>query len=192
MPDPDFVAETYRAEAASLFAANQDSRRAAERTAFFVLTLIGVAVAAGISAHSDLVALALSPLTLILMSYMCQQYVDVTVLGAAREILEKRLAAALGTPGLIYELAVSPTRQGPPFTTSQRILNVATGLVVIGAVVAGIVVAAEGQRWYWEVLFIASTCISALSLAASFRDMNRAGAEAKSLVEKRLRSLEAS
>jgi hypothetical protein len=164
--------------------------RAAERTAFFVLTLIGVATAAGISAHSDLVALALSPLTLILMSYMCQQYVDVTVLGAAREILEKRLAKTLGEPTLIYELAVSPTRQGAPFTASLRILNVATGLVVIGAVVAGVVVAAEGQRWYWEALFTTSTCVSTFSLGASFRDMHRAGREAGGLIEKRLGSIE--
>ncbi|HUA74357.1 MAG TPA: hypothetical protein VL988_06340 [Solirubrobacteraceae bacterium] len=181
----DVLIETYRAEAASLFAAGQDVRRAAERTAFFVLTLIGVTVATGISAKSDLVALALCPLTLILMSYMCQQYVDVTTLGAARQILEERIAAALGAPGLIYELGVSSSRRAE-FKLSLRLLNAATLLVVAGVLVAGVVVALEGQRWYWEAAFSVTTLFSALSLAFSYIDMLRAEAKAAQLIEKRL------
>jgi hypothetical protein len=178
--------DTYRAEAAALFTANQNTREAAERTAFFVLTIIGAAAATGISAHSSLVALALSPLTLMLMSYMCQQYVEVTVLGAARARLEDELANTLPARGLIYERAVSPVRHGKPFSTSIRILNASTIIVVIGAVAAGIVVAIEGQAWYWEVAFGASTFLSAVSAAASFWDMHRASRDASRLIDDQL------
>jgi hypothetical protein len=178
--------ESYRVEAGSLFSANQDARRAAERTAFFVLTLVGAIVTAGITSHSSLVALALSPLVLMLMSYMCQQFVDVTVLGAARRVLERRIAEIVGRPVLIYELAVAPVRRERPFGAGVRIMNVATGLVVVGAVAAGIVVAAEGQRWYWEVAFVSTTLISGVSFLASFWDMHRAANDAQRLIEARL------
>lgn len=182
--------ETYRSEATALLSANQESRRGAEQTAFFVLTVIGAAAAAGISANSSVVALALAPLTLMLTSFMCQQYVDVTMLGAARKILEKRVAEKLGKPAMFYELAVSPARHGRPFKASALILNLTTGLVVLGAVMAGVVVAADGQRWYWEVIFSFSTAISLASLVLSFRDMLRAESHAAELIAGLLKQYE--
>jgi hypothetical protein len=181
------LVETYRAEAMSLFRANQDARGAAGRIALLILTVIGAAVAAGINAHSDLVALALPPLTLMLLSYMFQLYIDVAVTGAARSVLEQLLKDELGRPALIYEYAVSPVRTKEPFNASTRALNLASGLVVLAVIGAGLYVAIEGRAWYVEVGFAVATAVSLVSAVLSYRDMLRAGPIAREKLERRLR-----
>ncbi|MGH2864210.1 MAG: hypothetical protein ACRDJX_03055 [Solirubrobacteraceae bacterium] len=179
--------ETYRAEAIALFTANQEARGSAGRIGLLILTVIGVAVATGINAHSDLVAMALLPLTLMLLSYMFQLYTDVAVTGAARSVLEQLLRTELGGPALIYEFAVSPLRTNKPFNVSTRALNVATGLVVFAVAGAGLYVALEGQVWYVELAFAVGTAVSAVSAVLSYCDMLRAGSEARKGIEQRLR-----
>ena len=64
--------DTLRAEAIALFEANQAGRSAAERVGALVLTVVGLTVAAGVSADSTAVALALPPIVLLLVAYMFQ------------------------------------------------------------------------------------------------------------------------
>src|ERR1041385_4867782 len=178
--------ETYRAEAVALFQANQAGRAAARGAAVLILTVVGAGVAAGINAHSRDVAMALPPLTLMLLSYMFQQYADVSVTGAARAVLENLLKNELGSPSLIYEFAVAPARRDRRLEVSQRALNVATALVILAVIGVGLAVAIEGQPWYIEGGFALSTLISLVSASLSYRDMLRAGAIAQRHIESRL------
>jgi disulfide bond formation protein DsbB len=175
--------ETYRAEAMVLFEANQAGRAGAVRAAILILTVLGAGVGAGINAHSSAVALALPPLTLMLLSYMFQQYADVSVTGAARDILERLIREELGTPALLYEFAVAPARRDSRLERSQRALDAALVLVVLALIGTGLAIAIEGQRWYVEVGFALSTAVSFASALMSYRDMRRAGEIARDNIE---------
>jgi hypothetical protein len=172
------LVETYRAEALALFTVNQAGRAAAERVAALALTLVGVAVGIALNADTDVVLIPLSPLCLLLVSYMFQQYGEVTVTGAARSVLEDRLAALLSARALIYEHAVAPVRQRPPLVGSVRVLQTLTSLVIVG-VVAWAAVVAAGQRWYVTAGFAVATALTLGSALLSYRDMLRSGREAR-------------
>ncbi len=175
--------ETRRSEALALFQANQAGRTAGGQVAALVLTVIGLAVAAGINAHTDVIALAIPPIALILISFMFQQYADVTVTGAARAVLEQCVAKELGAHALIYEYAVAPIRQRPPYSTSMGILKGAIVLAVLTMVGVGIFAATQHRPWYLVVGFAIGTGIGLLSAAASFRDMKRVGEFARREIE---------
>lgn len=102
--------ETYRAEAAGLFAANQAARTAAERVTTLIGSVVALAIAAGINADTDDVAIPLPGLVLLLVAYMLHQYADLTVMGTARELLERRVNDLLGDDALVYEIAVADVR----------------------------------------------------------------------------------
>jgi hypothetical protein len=184
----DALLETYRAEALALFSVNQAGRAAAERIGALLLTLIGIAIAAGINAHTDAVAIALGPICLLLASYMFQQYADVSVTGAARAALEDRVAKGLGgRHGLIYEYAVADIRQTEPLRRSVRLLQGLSFVVLGGVVVTANVIALEGGRlWYVQAGSLLGTALGLWSAIASWRDMMRSGAIARRRIEARL------
>jgi len=189
MDEPDRqLVETLRAEGVALFQANQAGRSLVVQIAALMLTAIGVAVAAGISAHSDAVAIPLPPLVLLLLSYVFQQYTDVTVTGAARAAVEDRLAEALGDRrGLIYEYAVAPVRRSGPLVRSVQVLQAMTGLALLAVIGVGLVAAFEGRAWYIEVGFVIGTIFGLLSVALSYRDMLRSHELARREIEGKLK-----
>ena len=170
--------QTHRAEAVALFSANQAARLAAERVTGLVFVLVGITAAAGINTHNDDVAIALPPVVLLLLSYMLQQYADLTVLGAAREQLESRANALLGERALIYESVVAPIRKRSPLVASVRILQWLSGLVVLGVVVVGTAIAFDGHPALVEWGYTVLTTATLASVALSYSAMRRSGKEA--------------
>ncbi len=99
-------------------------------------------------------------------------------MGAAREALERRLTATLGTHALIYEMAVAPIRKRTPLVASVRVLQALTAVIVIGLVAAGGVIAFDDQPLGVKVGFSLLTATTLVSAALSYRDMLRSGAVA--------------
>jgi hypothetical protein len=73
--------------------------------------IVAATVVVAIVAATDDVLLVLPPLMLGMQSRLFQQYADLTVIGAAGAVLERRIAVALGAHALIYEMAVAPIRK---------------------------------------------------------------------------------
>jgi TIR domain len=182
------VIETQRAEALALFQANQAGRTAATQIAALVLTVMGVALATGVSAHTDAVAIAVPPVVLVLVAYMFQQYSDVAVTGAARATLERQIAGELGSHALIYEYAVANVRKSRGLVGSLRILQLLTGLFLVVLVGAGVYVAALGQPLWAEIAFGLGTSVGLIACALSYRDMLRSGSIAARAIDEALAS----
>lgn len=181
--------ESYRAEALALFQVNQAGRVAADRGLTLILTASAIAIGAGINAKTDLVAAALAPVVLVLLSYTFQQYADVTVNGAARAILERKIAhdSFTGTYPLIYEHAVAGVRQRKPLVRSVRLLQVTSGIAVAGVVAVGFAVTFHGHH---SSLIQVGYCLGiALGLAtagSSAKAMLDSGQVAKKQIEQTL------
>jgi hypothetical protein len=174
-PSRSELVQGLRAEALALFQANQTGRLAAERAAQLLVTVSGVAVAAAINAKNEDVLLVLPPVVLLLISYMCQQYADVSVLGAARAAIETRLKMELGDHTLIYETLVAGIRQRPPLVRSVRIFQTTIGAVAAGVVVTGLVVALQLRSTLVVLAYIALILATAVSALMSYRDMLQSG-----------------
>jgi hypothetical protein len=174
--------ESYRAEALSLFQINQAGRAAAERVLGLILAASAIAVAAGVNAGTDLVATALAPFVLLMMSYALQQYADVSVTGAARSYLEQRLADDFfdGEYPLIYERAVAGVRKRRPLVLSMRVLQGLSVVAILVAVAVGADAAfSSGRSWWIRAAFCAATIVSAVSVLLSYRAMLDSFSEAK-------------
>lgn len=180
--------ETYRAEALSIFAVNQAGRAAAERVGASLLTVVGITAAVGINARTDVVLLPLAPISLLLLSYMFQQYGEVSVTGAARQVLEERVQQLTGSPALIYELAVAPVRKRRPLVGSVRLLQMLSVAVLASVVATGAVVAFNDRRWYETAGFVVGTLVAAASAFLSYRDMLRSGEVASRQIREALSS----
>lgn len=174
-PDTTLLVETYRAEAVALFQANQAGRAAAERVGSLLIALVAVVVAAGINSGEERVAIVLPPVILILLSYMFQQYADVSVLGAARKRVEAAIAREVGEHALFYEYAVADIRRGQPLSGSVVLLQWLSGVVLLAAVIACSVIALGHQAWYVVLGYTIVTATALVSAALSYRDMRRAG-----------------
>jgi hypothetical protein len=181
--------ETYRAEAIALLTTNQQARVAAQRTTATIFAVAGAVIVAGIVARTDDVAIALPAVVLLLLSVLFQQYADVTVMGAARAALERRVAANLGDYGLIYETAVAPIRKRPPLVQSMRVLQTVTSVFVGTVVVVGTVIAFQDQPSAVQIGFTTLTLLSLASAALSYRDMLRSGPVASAELEATLTRL---
>jgi hypothetical protein len=183
MTDPDWIreqrVEAYREEATALFEINQAGRSAAERVATLIFTLVGVAVAAGVAAHSEAVAIPFAPLTPLFIAYMCHQYADVSVTGAARWVLEERIGRELGVFPMFYEHAVATIRQQPPLCTSFRFFQLLTFATVLGIVVFGLIIAAERLTVWATVGCIAATLLTFVAAVWAAFDMWRSYAIAR-------------
>jgi hypothetical protein len=167
--------ETRRAEAIALFQAGQAQRAAADRVIALFFTAVGIAVAAGVNAHNEVTAIVLAPLVVLFLSYAFQQYADVSVLGAAREALERDLSLDLAGRGLIYETEVAPIRKRRPLLVSMRVMQGASALLILAVVAVAAVVAFRDRPWYVEAGFVAGTVVALVSAVLSYRDMLRSG-----------------
>jgi hypothetical protein len=122
-----------RDEAIAFFQVNQAGRTAVERVVALFFSVAAIAGSVGVAAHTPDVVLPLPPLLLLLLSYMFQQYGDLTVIGTARRHLEDLVNQAVEGKGLIYETAVAQVRQVPPLVHSMRLLQSLLGLIVLAA-----------------------------------------------------------
>lgn len=161
----------YRGEAASLFAANQAQRNAAERVANLILATAAIAVAAGVSAHTLNVAIPVPPFLLLLLAYMLNQYADLTAMGMARRQIEDRANNLLRAPVLIYETHVAGIRQQAPLVRSVRLAQGFMVLVVGAAVGVGTAAALENGRWYVEAAYGLFTASSLVTVLVAYQDM---------------------
>lgn len=171
--------ETFRAEAMALFSANQSARLAAQRLGIFIVVFIGIGVGAALLADDQHVVVALPPVVFVLSAMMFQQFAEVSVTGAAREVLEERLAD-LGVPGLIYERAVAGIRKRPPLVTSVRALQVLLGSGAIAlTVVAAVFAFDDHHHWTLAVAYLAVTLPTLAVAATSYLHMLRSGGVAR-------------
>jgi len=163
----------------ALFAANQAARSAAQRLGLFLVVIMGPGVGAALLADEPRVVVVLPPVVLALSAIMFQQFADVSVMGAAREVLEQRLSD-LGAAGLIYERAVAGIRQRPPLVASVRALQASLGCAAIAlAVVAAVIAVSGDHRWTLAAAYAATTVPAIAVAAASYHHMRRSGAIAR-------------
>lgn len=162
---------TYRSEAASLFAANQAGRAAAERVATLLVSVVGITVAAGIGASTADVALPLPALVLLLHAYMFNQYSDLTVLGMARAQLEERVTILLGADALLYETVVAPIRKAPPLSRGTLLVQVCMAALVASTIAFGTTVAFDSQPAWVAVVYCVGTAMALAAAIVSYRAM---------------------
>lgn len=178
--------ETYRAEAAGFFAANQAARTAGERAIALIGSVVALAVAAGINAGTDDVAIPLPGLVLLLVAHMLHQYADLTVMGVARGMLEKRVNELLDDDALVYETAVADVRDHGLLVTSMRLLQGFAFALVVAVLVVGTIVAFDDQRWYVEIGFVVATAGGLVTASVAFAGMRRSREIAEERIGARL------
>ncbi len=176
LDDPRLV-ETRRQEAIAFFQVNQAGRTAVERVVALFFSVAAIAGSVGVAAGTPDVVLPLPPLLLLLLSYMFQQYGDLTVLGRARRHLEELVNDSIGGKGLIYEIAVADVRKTVPLMRSMRVLQSMLGIVVVGATAVGAVVAIRDHNAAILLGFCAGTALAAASAGYSYLHMLISGRE---------------
>jgi hypothetical protein len=165
------LTEIRAAEAVALFQANQSGRNAIERVVGLFLSVGAIAGTTAAATNSADAVLPLPAFFLLLLSYMFQQYTDITVLGRARLLLEDLVNDSLGERALIYETTVAKIRQRRPLVLSVRVLQTMLGAVTAGAVVAGFVVALRSDSAWIERGYIVVTALACASFVFSYRHM---------------------
>lgn len=166
----DQQAQTRREEAIAFFHVNQTGRNAVERVVALFFSVAAIAGSVGVAAGTPDVLLPLPALLFLLLSYMFQQYADLTVLGGARRRLEDLVNDQIGAKGLIYETAVAQIRQVKPLSNSVRLLQGLLGAVVIGAAVVATVVAFEDSTLI-RVAYLTGTALAIASAVYSYVHM---------------------
>jgi hypothetical protein len=160
-------------EALAFFQVNQAGRNAAERVMALFLTVVAIAGSVGVAAKTADVVLPLPPLLLLLLSYMFQQYADLTVIGTARRRLEDLVNHEIGGDGLIYESTVAPIRKMPPLSRSMRAFQYLIFAIVSGTTIFGGFTAIRDHDTLITVSFGAATFVAAASCIYSFVQMNK-------------------
>lgn len=163
--------QTRRDEAIAFFQVNQTGRNAVERVVALFFSVAAIAGSVGVAAGTPDVLLPLPALLFLLLSYMFQQYADLTVLGCARRRLEDFVNADLEAKALIYETAVAQIRQVNPLVRSVRFLQALLGVIVIGALAVATVVAFQDHSTLIRVGFVGGTLLAVLSAAYSYVHM---------------------
>jgi hypothetical protein len=166
--------EARTAEAVALFQANQSGRNAIERVVGLFLSVGAIAGTTAAATHSADAVLPLPAFFLLLLSYMFQQYAEITVLGRARLLLEDLVNDDLTERALIYETAVAKIRQRRPLVWSVRLLQAMLAVLTLSAVGAGLVIAIRSHSVWIERGYIVATGLAAASFAFSFFHMHRA------------------
>lgn len=182
---------TYRAEANNLFVVNQAGRTAAERVMGLIVSIVGVAIAAGIGADTTDVAIPLPAHLLLLVTYTFHQYADLTVVGKAREVLEERVNEILDAEALVYEVAVADVRKHGLLAASVRMLQGLGVALVAATLVVGIAVVVRDHPWYVQVGFFLGTGAALATAALAFVGMLRSGKIAEDKIDERLKQLAA-
>jgi hypothetical protein len=183
LDDPGLV-ETRRQEAIAFFHVNQVGRTAVERVVALFFSVAAIAGSVGVAAGTPDVVLPLPPLLFLLLSYMFQQYADLTVLGIARRRLEELVNRRIGGKGLIYETAVAEVRKSPPLKRSVRVLQSLLGVVVVGATAVGAVVAINDHNTSILIGFVAGSALAAGSAGYSYWHMLISGRETRTALAK--------
>jgi hypothetical protein len=165
--------QARREEAIAFFHVNQTGRTAVERVVALFFSVAAIAGSVGVAAGTPDVLLPLPALLFLLLSYMFQQYSDLTVLGSARHRLEDLINAEIEAKSLIYETAVAQIRQVPPLASSVRFLQTLLGLVVLGATVVATIVAFQDHSALIRVGYVAGTLLAMLSALYSYVHMLR-------------------
>jgi hypothetical protein len=138
-----------------------------------IFSVSSIVASVGVAAKTNRVVLPLPALLFLLLSYMFQQYSDLTVIGAARRRLEDLVNAEVGGKGLVYETAVAEIRQVRPLVRSVRVLQGLMGATVGGATIFACWVLFQGAAALVVVAFIVVTSLTMLSAGLSYRDMLR-------------------
>jgi hypothetical protein len=157
----------------AFFQVNQGGRNAAERVLALFLTVVAIAGSVGVAADTADVVLPLPALLLLLLSYMFQQYADLTVIGTARRFLEDLVNQEIGGDGLIYESTVAPIRKMPPLSRSMRAFQTLIFAIVLGTTLFGGFTAIWDHDILVTVGFGVATLAAAASCLYSFVQMNR-------------------
>jgi hypothetical protein len=171
--------QTRRDEATAFFQVNQAGRTAVERVVALFFSVAAIAGSVGVAAGTPDVVLPLPALLFLLLSYMFQQYADLTVLGTARRRLEDlvndQLGATgeLGAKGLVYETAVAQIRQVKPLVHSVRLLQGLLGAVVLGATAMATIVAFNDHSTLVPISYVTGTSLAIVSAGYSFFHMRR-------------------
>ena len=171
MPTQPERVQTRREEAIAFFHVNQTGRNAVERVVALFFSVAAIAASVGVAAGTPDVLLPLPALLFLLLSYMFQQYSDLTVLGNARRRLEDLVNDELGAKGLVYETAVAQIRQVTPLVRSVRYLQGLLGVVVLGATVAASVIAFRDHDALISVGYVVGTLLAAASAGYSYLHM---------------------
>ncbi|HET9593330.1 MAG TPA: hypothetical protein VFP17_10475, partial [Solirubrobacterales bacterium] len=159
--------QTRREEAIAFFHVNQTGRNAVERVVALFFSVAAIAGSVGVAAGTPDVLLPLPALLFLLLSYMFQQYADLTVLGCARRRLEDLVNSELEAKGLVYETAVAQIRQVNPLVRSVRLLQGLLGLVVLAALIVATVVAVREHDSLILVGYSCGTLLAILSFGYS-------------------------
>ncbi len=167
------LVEARREEAIAFFHVNQTGRSAVERVVALFFSVAAIAGSVGVAAGTPDVLLPLPALLFLLLSYMFQQYSDLTVLGGARRRLEDLVNEQVGAKGLVYETAVAQIRQVPPLVNSIRLLQGLLGAVVLGATAVATVVAFQDHSDLIRVAFLFGTSVAIASALYSYVHMLR-------------------
>ncbi|MGN6558675.1 MAG: hypothetical protein ACTHLH_11800 [Solirubrobacterales bacterium] len=139
--NPNFkLVETRRDEAIALLQMSQTRRNVEERVATVLTGVTSIAGSFAVAVNSLNALVPLSPIYLLTLAYMFQEYADMTVIAAARRRLEDLVNTEVGGLGLIYEAVVSPIRSVPPLFRSIRMFQMWIGLIVNLVTVVAIVV----------------------------------------------------
>jgi hypothetical protein len=166
--------QTRRDEAMAFFHVNQTGRSAIERVVALFFSVAAIAASVGVAAGTPDVLLPLPALLFLLLSYMFQQYSDLTVLGGARRRLEDLVNDQLGgVKALIYETAVAQIRQVPPLSRSVRFLQGLLLAVVIGATVVATVIAFRDHSALIRIAYVSATVLAIASAVYSYVHMLR-------------------
>lgn len=167
------LAQTRREEAIAFFHVNQTGRNAVERVVALFFSVAAIAGSVGVAAGTPDVLLPLPALLFLLLSYMFQQYSDLTVLGGTRRRLEDLVNEQIGGKGLVYETAVAQIRQVPPLANSIRLLQGLLGVVVLGATAVATVVAVRDHNALILIAFLLGTAVAMASALFSYVHMLR-------------------
>lgn len=167
--------QTRREEAIAFFHVNQAGRNAAERVVALFFTVTAIAGSVGVAAHNPDAVLPLPALLLLLVSYMFQQYADLTVIGTTRKRLEDLVNHEIGGDGLVYESTVASVRKTPPLSHSMRFFQSLIFLIGIAATVAGVIVAIRDHNALILIGFSLATFLAAISCFYSYIHMQRSG-----------------
>lgn len=165
--------QTRRDEAIAFFHVNQTGRTAIERVVALFFSVAAIAGSVGVAAGTPDVLLPLPALLFLLLSYMFQQYSDLTVLGNARRHLEDQVNDQLGVKGLVYETAVAQIRQVEPLVRSVRFLQGLLGCIVLGATIFATVVAFDDHSTLIRMAYISGTALTIASAGYSYVHMLR-------------------
>ncbi|MBN8866053.1 MAG: hypothetical protein J0H98_00730 [Solirubrobacterales bacterium] len=185
MSGKEALLETRREEAIAFFHVNQAARTAAERVIALIFSVSAIAASIGAAAETLDVVIPLPALIFLLLSYMFQQYADLTTIGVTRRRLEDEVNAELGGhKGLVYETAVAEIRKKPPLVFGVRLLQTMLGLVALSATILAAKVALDGHDSLVIAGFAAGTAVTLASASWSFLDMHRSERETIKMLER--------